>query len=289
MKEEVKQRLENWAKRYNIPEGEYRGNSYRHIVYLEKYNKARRREAIKNALSNYHVLTDGVKYLPDVLPVSELHTYANHLNSSQILCYNFFGKLLAINDNSKRPVKITPELKKWLEAQLKTIPQLSDNALCEFEAVVDAHEGTSFDFCVYDDKTEVRFEIKFTENGFGKVNKDSKSKNGKTTHHEKYLDIYQKWLDNSSVIRMHECGGEKEKKFFENYQLFRNVISPNRKGDHQEIYNVFIYPKWNTECAKEFNNFKEEYVVDKSKVLRLEWDNEIVPPYMTEFLDKYYF
>lgn len=88
---------------------------------------------------------------------------------------------------------------------------------------------------------------------------------------------------------MHECDGEKENKFFENYQLFRNVISPNREGGHQVIYNVFIYPKWNTKCAEEFNNFRKEYVVDKSKVLGLEWDNEFVPPDMTEFLDKYYF
>lgn len=78
---------------------------------------------------------------------------------------------MAINEYSERILRISPELKKWLEIYLPTVPGLSDDAQCEFEAVINLKEGTSFDFIAYDNNTEIRFEIKFTEDGFGKVKK----------------------------------------------------------------------------------------------------------------------
>lgn len=282
MKEKVLEKLAEWMKPLAIPAGEYRGRSYNYILPLRPYVKGKRRDAIAESLAKYDVLTDGVRYFPNVLPVNELHSYANHLNSSQILCYNFFGKLLAINEYSERNIKITPEMRNWLERYLPTIPKLSDNAICVFEAVVNPKEGTSFDFIVYDCNTEIRFEIKFTEYGFGKTKKDSNSKSG-ITHHQKYTDIYQPCLNKSTVVR----NTVTEDDFFCNYQLFRNVITGNRPGAYREIYNVFMYPSWNTKCAAEFENFTENYVVDKSRILNLEWD-KVVPQEMKGFLDKYY-
>lgn len=227
-------------------------------------------------------MTDGVRYFPKVLPVSELHIYANHLNSSQILCYNFFGKLLAINEYSERILRISPELKKWLEIYLPTVPGLSDDAQCEFEAVINLKEGTSFDFIAYDNNTEIRFEIKFTEDGFGKVKKNSESRSG-SSHLQKYKEIYKPRFDKSIVVR----NPDSEDDFFRNYQLFRNAIVGNRLGVDREIYNVFIYPGWNTKCVKEFENFKKNFVVDTSRVLSLEWA-KIVPNEMAGLLEKYY-
>ena len=282
MKEKALEKLVEWVKPLVVPAGRYKGREYAYILPLQPYGKGKRRDAIAASLTTYDVLTDGVKYFPNVLPVNELHTYANHLNSSQILCYNFFGKLLVINACSERNIRITTEMRNWLERYLPTIPRLSGDAICEFEAVVNPKEGTSFDFIVYDCNTEIRFEIKFTEDGFGKTNKDSKSKSG-ISHHQKYKNIYQPWLNKSTVVR----NPDTEKDFFCNYQLFRNVIIGNRPGAKREIYNVFIYPSWNTKCAREFDNFTKNYVVDKSRILSLEWNN-VVPQEMKGFLEKYY-
>ena len=169
-----------------------------------------------------------------------------------------------------------------MDRYLPAIPKLSGDAICEFEAVVNPKEGTSFDFIAYDCNTEIRFEIKFTEEGFGKTKKDSKSKSG-ISHHQKYTDLYQPWLNKSTVVRNPDTVND----FFCNYQLFRNVIIGNRPGTNREIYNVFMYPSWNTKCAREFENFTKNYVVDKSRILSLEWD-KVVPQEMKGFLEKYY-
>ena len=79
-------------------------------------------------------------------------------------------------------------------------------------------------------------------------------------------------FDKSIVVR----NPDSEDDFFRNYQLFRNAIVGNRLGVDREIYNVFIYPGWNTKCVKEFENFKKNFVVDTSRVLSLEWA-KIVP------------
>ncbi len=68
-------------------------------------------------------------------------------------------------------IRINPEMRNWVDRYLPAIPKLSGDAICEFEAVVNPKEGTSFDFIAYDCNTEIRFEIKFTEEGFGKTKK----------------------------------------------------------------------------------------------------------------------
>ena len=203
MKEKALEKLVEWMKPLAIPAGRYKSREYDYILPLQPYGKGKRRNAIAKSLTKYNVLTDGVKYFPNVLPVNELHTYANHLNSSQILCYNFFGKLLSINEYSERKIRINPEMRNWLDRYLPAIPKLSGDAICEFEAVVNPKEGTSFDFIAYDCNTEIRFEIKFTEDGFGKTKKDSKSKSG-ISHHQKYTDLYQPLLNSSVIINFLE-------------------------------------------------------------------------------------
>ncbi len=42
-----------------------------------------------------------------------------------------------------------------------------------FEAVLDASEGTNFDFCFRTSKSKTLFEIKLTESDFGKAKSDS--------------------------------------------------------------------------------------------------------------------
>ena len=61
--------------------GLYQGRPYCHILFVED---DKQNEAIKKNLLK------GVK--SDML--AKLHTDAHHLNSSQILCYNFFRPLI---------------------------------------------------------------------------------------------------------------------------------------------------------------------------------------------------
>ena len=91
--------------------GLWREKPYCHILFVED---DKQKEAIKKNLLK------GVK--ADML--SDSHTYAHHLNSSQILCYNFFRPLIDKNGGA------TQELVDRLSEQ--GIP-IEKGAKCTFE------------------------------------------------------------------------------------------------------------------------------------------------------------
>lgn len=260
-KQSAQNHLSKWIRTIhpNIKEGEYNSKngvvSYPHILPLDGTTKDKK-EAIIKAINRYHVLTDDVKFNEKVFPKKELHHLAHHLTSSQILCYNFFSLFLREELCNSREMKITPTLRDWLHKSFPDIPIMSESAKCEFEYKFNDEEGTSFDFCIFDDSTTILFEIKYTENGFGKAKQDD-------YHETKFQKIYKDLLKKQDTVDK----DVKSKEFFKNYQLFRNAIRTNAN-----TYFVVIYPEDNMLCHNGYEDFKSKWLVHPERIKSITWE-----------------
>lgn len=282
-KELAQKHLADWIRKRNtdIQPGTYKSKhgdiKYAHILPLKEYNKGMRKDAIINAINEYHILTDGVELNLNVFPKNELHILANHLTSSQILCYNFFRLFLPEEICRSRQIPITQQLQQWLHKTLPHIPSMSESAVCEFEYKPDEKEGTSFDFCIHDDKTTVLFEIKYTEDGFGKAKKDDK-------HEKKFDSTYRNLIKDQNTVRsdVEMCY------FLDNYQLFRNAIRAN-----DNTFAVIIYPEHNDKCKKEFESFRDNWLLnsDSKRICAITWEKAFSTSCIamnSELRDKYF-
>lgn len=180
-----------------------------------------------------------------------LHQYAHHLNSSQLLCMMFFSSMIKDGKASDTLVKLIHDI---LNIQITT------SADCQFEykdnncpdyffyihnekgQLVKRYEGTSFDFHIKgNNNTEIFFEIKLTEQGFGKAEDNSR-------HREKaiqYISLLPKAICNKVTIE----------KFLSYYQILRNVM----RTRSDKAYVVFISDKNNPATENDKHMFIDEF------------------------------
>ena len=234
-----KKHLEEYAQRKNMPiGGSWQGKGeYDHILKIE--DGRTRCEVVKK----YNVL-EGIDC--DLL-TTKLHSDAHHLNSSQILCYNFFRPYIDENGGASQSL---------VDLLLNQGISIEQGAKCTFEYTdnLDKMEKprdkpTEFDFHIIGSDVEVFFEIKYTENGFGDAKKDD-------NHKEKYELVYKPLLEKAPCLN-HTPEFEE---FAKLYQLYRNAIRITDKNKHL----ILLYPKNNTTVNKEATTFlenkiKEEY------------------------------
>ncbi|MEK7434505.1 MAG: hypothetical protein AABZ74_15340 [Cyanobacteriota bacterium] len=159
----------------------------------------------------------------------KFHQNFNHLNSSQALCFNLFFPFV-IKDI---PISV---LFKTLNIKLD-----DKEAFFEFEKIADKKEGTNFDFYIKTEKRNIYFEVKYTENSFGKARNDE-------NHIKKFNDIYKRKLN--GIVKEEYIN---QKEMFENYQLFRN-ISYLTENDIV----IFVFPKNNIKVKKELKEFRNK-------------------------------
>ena len=151
-----KEHLAEYAKNNNLPiEGTYNGRPYKHILKLDR-NKI-------DIVKKFNILEDVNK---DML-TEKLHRFAHHLNSSQILCYNFFRPMLT--DKGKA-------CKQLVDLLANKGIKIEKGAECKFEYNDNLGDNTEFDFHIKGRNIEVFFEIKYTEYGFGRAKKDERHK-----------------------------------------------------------------------------------------------------------------
>jgi len=162
-------------------------------------------------------------YKQDALPHEiKLHEYYYHLNSSQIMCINFFYPLIK---------------EKRLHHILEIIgidDEIKDHKFEKVSAVEKGGYGnkTNFDFYIETKNGKhIYFEIKYTENGFGKV--DFR----KEKYHNKFNGVYENLLNQADVIKPPY---RERKTFLDNYQIMRNLVHIDENS-----YIVFIYPEEN--------------------------------------------
>ena len=136
-----------------------------------------------------------------------------------------FGKLLQINEYNERKIRINPEMRNWVDRYLPAIPKLSGDAICEFEAVVKIQRRALHLILLLMTVTQ-KYVLKSSLRKRDLVRqKDSKSKSG-ISHHQKYTDLYQPWLNKSTVVRNPDTVND----FFCNYQLLKMSLSETDRG-----------------------------------------------------------
>ena len=245
------------------------GEAHAHIVEIPGKTQ---REVIEAILKG-----DGVA---DVTRFPEPHRYAHHLNSSQVVCYEFFRPLLTLKNDDL--VTIDEKMGPVLNAM--HVPEtLFREAKAEFEKKFDDEEGTNFDFYLesLDGKSRLYVEVKYTERGFGSC-KDNPS------HRKKFEDVYLGRIADSP------CLNEKAKKMMQSrddfptmkkhYQLFRNALRVNEND-----YAICLYPKANTITDSQSENFKNEFISVEmsSHVLNVHWED--LKEHMNELFKEKFF
>ena len=232
-------------------------------------------KSIQDIVKEYNVL----KCLKseDFLIEKDLHRYAHHLNSSQLMCYNFFRPYIIKEGSKTCPNDALIDLLSKYIAINKC-----DDAECQFEYVQGGEyegEGTNFDFYLKSGGTEVFFEIKYTEAGFGKCDNDNR-------HEEKFKRIYAGLIDKCPAI---EGSITFNDEFCNNYQLFRNSIRATGKNK----YVIFIYEENNQYCKQQLDEFLEKFITDDYKnknIIGITWQDFVrnsTSSHKVEFIQKY--
>lgn len=178
------------------------------------------------------------------------HQYAHHLNSSQLMCINFF--LPIIKD------KILLDIL----SSITTINLHDDmqTEVAEFEKTFKGKDDTNFDFYIKLSTGEnIYFEIKYTELDFG-GNCFEKGKL-REQYEKKYNTFYKNELKGSL---MNSISGEE---FFKNYQINRNLSYIKNQND----YVVFIVPFDSEDLHKKLIDVVNKNTNIKSNIMIIDW------------------
>ena len=235
--------------------------------------------------------------------VGKVHSMARHLNSSQVMCYNFFRPMMSIDSESNfgyANEKLVNFVREQIDVSIKK------GAKCYFEYEDTATtekfkrkakyrgrgEKSQFDFFILDGETKIFFEIKFTESSFGgwSINKDTSCQ--AIANHCAYVENgYKKLLQESPCFKQtckqdiittkQDEFSNPKISFNKHYQLFRNAL----KADSCSFV-VFIYPEANPGPKKEFESFSKNLVEGQKHIIALNWEN--LKSYMSDqFIEKY--
>ncbi len=228
--------------------GLWGGKPYSHILFVE--DGQTKFEVVKK----YNVL----EVIDRDLLTTKLHRDAHHLNSSQILCYNFFRPYIDENGGASQSL---------VDLLLNQGISIEQGAKCTFEYTdnLDKMEKprdkpTEFDFHIIGSDVEVFFEIKYTEDYFGDAEKDD-------NHKEKYELVYKPLLEKAPCLNYTPEFNE----FAKLYQLYRNAIRITDKNKHL----ILLYPKNNTTVNKEATTFIEDKIREeyRGNIHILHWED----------------
>ena len=192
--------------------------------------------------------------LPDVPKIQgeiKLHPDAHHMNSSQIMCYNFFRPLLSEYDKNEKEYKPSDALVDLVGKIIDT-PLENKNSSCKFEYIQPNTDTTNFDFYLKCGDVEVFFEIKYTEKEFAKKKITPESE-------LQYEKVYKPMISKAEHIFKDKTISASD--FLKNFQLLRNAI---RAIDNNK-YVVFICPRAHDNLVNQYNKFKEQFLSPKGE------------------------
>lgn len=253
-----KEKIINNLASYNYwGDGTFKGKSYKHIANITGRGK---KDVILEIIKR-----DGV----EIDKFRKPHPNAHHLNSSQIVCYEFFRPLINNKDNMVKALEIM---------EIPSCTFITDNA--EFEKEFVDGEGTNFDFCLpLGPQENLYVEVKYTEQGFGLCKDDE-------NHKQKFEKFYKDRINNSFCIKDDLKGKIDFEQMRKHYQLFRNTLQIQSPSD----YVVFLFPEENSIAKKQFNDFKEQYLSSSGcqNVKGVYWES-LIPLMSNLFKDKFFF
>ena len=234
-------------------DGEYNGKFYQHILPKE-FTSA-------NLLIPY---SSHLEFLKDLSKI-KLHPNFHHLNSSQAMCINFFYPLILKNKLDL----ILPILGIGGNVEYNRVEFEKESAVEK-----NNERKTNFDFYLKTEEgTQIFFEIKYTEEGFGKAKNDE-------AHRDKYNRTYKAALNKSTWIK---DIFKTMLSFFDHYQIMRNLLVIDNKS-----YVVFIYPKDNDVISKAAEEAKTSIVTQAGRkhLITINWETLVEKLLQTKSLDK---
>ena len=236
--------LEKIVHEFENPDpGLFRGHGpYDHIISNPKDSKDRER-----IVNEYLLLPD----VPKIQGEIKLHPDAHHMNSSQIMCYNFFRPLLSEYDKNEKEYKPSDALVDLVGKIIDT-PLENKNSSCKFEYIQPNTDTTNFDFYLKCGDVEVFFEIKYTEKEFAKKKITPESE-------LQYEKVYKPMISKAEHIFKDKVISASD--FLKNFQLLRNAI---RAIDNNK-YVVFICPRAHDNLVNQYNKFKEQFLSPKGE------------------------
>lgn len=278
---------------------------------LEEFLKPQRRyseEKIKLHLSNYkinkgikecgkwsngnyysHILPNEIDNLINVSYEEEfkklytrlkphIHQYFSHLTSSQALCFNLFYPLVLEN-------KLDIIDRNCVNSSNADFEHIEEDS---FEDMKSEKEKTNFDFFFISNNIKYFFEVKYTEETFGYVSSFNKG----DKHDIKYQRYYKKQLAEIASPLI------KEKEFFDNYQLWRNIchVYDCKTKKINEVYFVYLKDRKELEqdvkdaikkCKSEYKKHIHFLSIEKIVKDTLSVNNEKLHNHYLEFFDKY--
>lgn len=211
----------------------------------------------KAELINKYSIIEGVT--PIDYKTIHLHTCAHHLNSSQIMCYNFFRPMIEDYDGEKYKPKecLVNLLSKVINQEL-----VPEGSICNFEHINDSNEKTNFDFYFESGDIRIYCEIKYTEEFFAKTSSAKEPQ-------KRYESVYKQMIHSARDIFIN--GTINEKDFNEKYyQLSRNAIRATSANKHV----LFIYPQKNEGLKQQFEQFSKACLTEegKKRVRLITWE-----------------
>jgi len=232
-----------------LEDGEWNGKKYGHILP----SKLRAMNLIDAGF-----LQELQRTMSELSP--KIHRGFAHLNSSQALAFNLFVPLVAVHKLED------------LLGILRVEDHVRESCLEHVEIPL---EGTNFDFYIRGEHHAYYFEVKYTEESFGRATADA-------NHREKYRQVYEPLLRTTCSVT--------ENEFFARYQLWRN-ISYSADG-----IVVFVFPKFRIDLAKKVESARQ-YAIHPDNIKTLYVDDVVemactndqarLNRHFNEFTDKY--
>ena len=216
-----------------------------------------------------HSLLEGVN--PDMYKKEKVHDMAHYLNSSQVLCYNFFRPLM---DDKAHPGEMLISL-----LTQHGIPVTRD-AICEFEFNPNYYgrdgrrESSEIDFHIQDPSNgvEVFFEIKYTEAGFGKWSRPKESN---------FRNFYEPMVSECLGLYSEKIAYNDE--FIADYQLYRNALRVSKPS----TYTVFLFPKGSSTLMAQYKGF-ESKIKMKNNIQSWFWEDIVTSESFPRIFEKYF-
>lgn len=294
--EQFSQKVIKHLGRYNRWEkGTWRGVEYDHIVEIPGKSKL---DTIREIMRN-----DGLTE-QELDLFTKPHRDAHHLNSSQVLCYEFFRPMMTVGNPGVKCGQANKQLVNFVKEALGVI--ITENAVCQFEyedkrtqknfkQFVQGKgngEKSSFDFHIQDGNMEIYFEIKYTERSFGGWRKAKRTSDEETANHCVYIqkgykpmlerNLYFKLECKENIALIKEADFSDSKQLFnKHYQLFRNSLKADKS-----TYSVLIYPNANPGPKNEYESFKVNLIDGQDHIVALKWED--LTSYMSpQFFEKF--
>ncbi len=239
--EKIKKHLSHYKvdKFPSLKDGVWKQNKKPYAHILPEENK------FENLLQSYKIILQDYIYKENI----KLHSDFHHLNSSQAMCLNFFFPLFY-----EHKLDMITEFLGFEHEEINYESICFEKEGLEYE--LGSSRPTSFDFYFETfSAKKIYFEIKYTENKFGKSNDCDVNKFNK---------YYIKSLEPINSNFHNACS------FFEHYQIFRNLIHIRENS-----FVVFIYPKNNEGIRKESEKVTKEYLKPQFHLnfFDIHWEN----------------